>query len=114
MTDIQYLRERYLRDDWQRQLGNLASTLARLSSRASDPRFDQMTADLLREGLLFIEWSASHVSADIAVQLAGMQRELYLWWVAWPADATRTVLAFRARAMSDQALKLSGLVPSIA
>ena len=109
MTDRTRLRERYLRDNWTRQVGNLASTLARLSSRASDARHDPMVADLLHEGTLLMEWSAPNVPPDLAVDLATMQRELLLWRRIWPNDAVRSLLAFRARAMSDRLLEASGL-----
>lgn len=105
------LRDRYLQDEWPRQLGNLASTLARLGARVGDPRYDQITSDLLREGALFIEWSASHVPPHLVGDLATMQRELCLWWRVWPVETARPLLAFRARTMSDQVLEWSGLVP---
>jgi len=107
----QSLHDRYLRDEWPRQLGNLASTLARLGARVGDPRYDQITSDLLREGALLIEWSAPHVPAHLVGDLATMQRELCLWRRVWPVEAARPLLAFRAQTLSDQALELSGLVP---
>jgi hypothetical protein len=107
----QSLRERYLRDEWPRQLGNLASTLARLGARVEDPRHDPITSDLLREGALLMEWSAPHMPSHLVGNLAAMQRELCLWWQVWPMEAARPLLAFRAQAMSDQVLEWSGLVP---
>jgi len=107
----QSLHDRYLRDEWPRQLGNLASTLARLGARVVEPRHDQITSDLLREGALLIEWSASHVPAYLVGDLATMQRELCLWRRVWPVETARPLLAFRARTMSDRVLELSGLVP---
>ena len=107
----QSLRERHLRDEWPRQLGNLASTLARLGARASDPRYDELTSDLLREGALLIEWSAPYVPAHLVGDLATMQRELCLWRRIWPLEAARSLLAFRTQSMSDQVLEWSGLMP---
>lgn len=107
----QDLHERYLRDEWPRQLGNLASTLARLGARVGDPRYDQITSDLLREGALFMEWSAPHVPSHLVGNLATMQRELCLWRRIWPVEAARPLLAFRAQTMSNQVLEWSGLVP---
>ena len=103
------LHDRYLRDEWPRQLGNLASTLARLGARVGDQRYDQMTSDLLREGALLIEWSAPHVPAHLVGDLANMQRELCLWRRIWPVEAAQPLLTFRARTMSDRVLELSGL-----
>ncbi len=101
-------RERYLRDEWPRQLGNLASTLTRLSSHAEDERYDQIVADLLHEGALMIEWSAPKVPPEQAMDMATMQRELLLWRQIWPHDAVRPLLAFRARTMSSHLLEAAG------
>lgn len=102
------LRERYLRDEWPRQVGNLASTLARLSSRASDARFDQVVSDLLHEGTLLMEWCAPNVPLEVATELGSMQRELVLWRSIWPNDISRPLLAFRTREMADRLLEAAG------
>ena len=104
------LRERYLEDEWPRQMGNLASTLTRLSSRALDSRFDHIVADLLREGALLMEWSAPCVPPELAAEIAEMQRELVLWHQAWPSDTVRSLLAFRARRMAGLLLESAGFV----
>jgi hypothetical protein len=36
----QQLQERYQQLEWPQQIGNLASTLARISSRSSSPQYD--------------------------------------------------------------------------
>jgi len=102
------LRERYLRDEWPRQLGNLASTLSRLGSHAEDERYDHMVADLLREGALMIEWSAPRVPPEQVEALALMQRELLLWRQLWPDAAARSLLAFRAQTMANHLLTAAG------
>ena len=106
--DREKLRLRFLKDEWPRQVGNLASTLGRLSSRAGDARYDQIVADLLREGTLLMEWCAANVPLEIAASLATMQRELVLWRRIWPNDPARALLALRARQMSDQLLDAAG------
>ena len=107
--DHDKLRSRYLQDEWPRQIGNLASTLARLSSRVGDARYDQLVINLLREGALLMDWCAPNVPAELAVDLASMQRELILWREIWPDASARVLLAFRARAMSDRLLEAAGL-----
>ncbi|MBN1579906.1 MAG: hypothetical protein JXA89_04335 [Anaerolineae bacterium] len=104
------LRERYLQDEWPRQVGNLASTLTRLSSRTQDARFDHIVADLLREGAVLMEWSAPCVPLELAAEMAEMQRELVLWHRVWPSDTVRSLLAFRARSMADSLLESAGFV----
>ena len=102
------LQERYLRDEWPRQVGNLASTLARLSSRAHDARFDQVVSDLLHEGTLLMEWCASNVPLEVATELGSMQRELVLWRSIWPNDVSRSLLAFRTHEMAERLLEAAG------
>ena len=106
--DRDKLCERFLRDEWPRQVGNLASTLGRLSSRATDARHDQIVEALLHEGALLMEWCAPNVPIEVATDLALMQRELVLWRQIWPHDSVRRLLALRARQMSDQLLEAAG------
>ena len=107
----QSFRERYQKLEWPQQLGNLASTLARVSSRAPSPQYDALVKNLLREAALFIEWSVPHLPADLLVDMAAMQRELLAWWHVWPIDQTRPLLALYARNTSDRLLQMAGLVP---
>ena len=104
------LRERYLKDEWPRQFGNLASTLTRLGSHAEDERYDSIVADLLREGALLIEWSAPQAPPEQVINLALMQRELLLWRQIWPVAAARPLLAWRAHVMADQLLAAAGFI----
>jgi len=94
---------------WPQQLGNLASTLARISSRCSRPEHDPLVTDLLREAALLIEWSAAHTSPAIHPDLAAMQREVMAWRQHWPLDQARPLLALRARQMSEALLRMAGL-----
>jgi hypothetical protein len=106
--DRDKLQKRYLQDEWPRQVGNLASTLARLSSRANDARYDKTVETLLREGALLMEWCAPNVPLGLAADLAMMQRELVLWRRIWPNDVARSLLAFRTREMADRLLEVAG------
>ncbi len=105
----QQLRQRYERLDRSRQLGNLASTLARISSRVTDSRYDALVADLLREAAMFIEWSAKQVSAESLADLAALQRELLAWQRVWPLDQARPLIALYTRNASDRLLRMAGL-----
>lgn len=106
--------ERYVRMTWQQQLGNLASTLARLSSRCSRPEHDPLVANLLREAAMLIEWSAPHTPPALRPDLAAMQREVLAWRCAWPLDQARPLLALRARQMSEALLRMAGLTGATA
>jgi hypothetical protein len=109
VLDQQLLRERYEKLDWPRQLGNLAFTLARISSRASASQYDDLTKNLLREAALFIEWSAPHTPSELLPDWAAMQRKVLAWQRAWPLDSARPLLALHARNASDRMLRLAGL-----
>jgi hypothetical protein len=111
MLDWRRLASRYSRLAWQQRLGNLASTLARSATVSTSSRAATSVADLLREGMWIIEWSAPDAPLDILTELAPMQRELGLLRQAWERDAPaiQPVIAFRARAMSERVLELSGL-----
>jgi len=108
--DWERLRVRYSQLAWQQRLGNLASTLARAATAASNPRTAASVPDLLREGMCVIEWSKDDTPLEALVELAPMQRELGLLWRAWEQnnEVTRPLLTFRARAMSDQVLAMAG------
>jgi len=106
MRDLRRMRERYLRDGRSIRLGNLASNLLRLSNWVHMRHKDEAIIDLMREIAWFMEWNG-----DLAlVELAEMQREICRWRRIWPVEEVRTVLALRARQMSNHILELSGLV----
>ena len=108
--NIQDLQERYQALAWPQQLGNLASTLARLSRQATMPEHDALTIELFREAALLIEWSAPHVPSDYWLELAALQRELLAWQRIWPPEPARSLLALHARHQSDRLLQMARLV----
>ena len=110
ITETREFRERFQRMEWQRQLGNLASTMARIAAGAPLPQRDPLVADLLREAALFIEWTAPKVPQDFLVELAALQREVLAWRKAWPIEGARPLLALEARNRSDRLLQMAGLV----
>jgi hypothetical protein len=106
MRDIKKMRDRYLRDKAPVRMGNLASSLLRLSQWVKNRHKEETTIDLMREIAWFLEWCG-----DLAlVELADMQREICRWRRIWPVEQARAVLAFRALQMSNRILELSGLV----
>ncbi len=104
--NIQALVERYGREPWHRQTGNLASTLARLSRRVADPRHDRLSIELVREAALIIEFSARRAPRERLLELAAAQRELLAFERVHPLDPVRSELAARARSLSDRMLQL--------
>ena len=105
----QQLQERFQQLEWEQQIGNLASTLARISSRSSSPKYDDLVSDLLREAALFIEWSASYVPETLLLDLAPLQREVLAWRRVWPQDTLRSLLSLQTRHISERLLRLANL-----
>jgi hypothetical protein len=106
MRDLKRMHERYVRDNASVRLGNLASSLLRLSKWVQMKQRDESVIDLMREIAWFMEWSG-----DLALaELPNMQREICRWRHAWPIEPARSILAFRALQMSNRILQLSGLL----
>lgn len=106
MRDIKKLRERYLRDERPTRLGNLASSLSRLSNWVRMQQRDDATIDLLREIAWCMEWNGDLAYAE----LADMQREICRWRRIWPVEQARAILSLRALQMSNRILEWSGLL----
>lgn len=106
MRDLQRLRERYVRDKPPVRLGNLASDLLRLSQWVQWRRKDDEIVDLMRE----IAWCMEWVGDGATAELADVQREICRWRRVWPVESVRSILALRAKQMSERVLEMSGLV----
>lgn len=106
MRDVKRMHDRYLRNDWSIRMGNLASSLLRLSDWVRMRQKDEAIIDLMREIAWFMEWNGDMAS----MELADMQREVCRWRRVWPVEEARGMLAFRAHQMSNQVLRLSGLL----
>ncbi len=96
---------------WQQQLGNMASTLARIANHAAIPEHNETVQMCLREAACFIEWSAPQTPPEFLLELAAMQRELLAWHRDWPVEAARPLLALHARHQSDRVLQMAGFYP---
>lgn len=98
--------------NWQEKLGNLASTLAKISAHTTLSQQDQLTLKLLREAALIIEWSISEVPEVYHLELAAIQRECVAWCRIYPIEETRNILALHSRNQSNRVLQMSGLLTS--
>lgn len=108
--DVKSLYKRYKQLTWQEQLGNLASTLTRISSQAPSPESDQLVKLSLREAALLTEWSAADAPADFLWELAALQREVLAWHRCWPVNEARSLLALQTRHQADRLLQRAGLL----
>jgi hypothetical protein len=70
------LYTRFIKSNWQQQLGNLASTLSRLSSISTKVNYDETSKNLLREAILLTEWCSPNIPNRLHTDLAFMQCEL--------------------------------------
>lgn len=105
-----HLKVRFEKMEWQQQLGNLASTLGRLSSSVVSSKNDDYIINLFQEAALFIEWAAPNVPEPHLLELATMQKELLALKQAWPIPGIGAFVALYARNRSDRLLEITGLV----
>lgn len=116
MVNKEKLYQRFMRDPLERRLGNLASTLGKISSNARNSETPNAVSDLLDEAKHLIEWTAADADSEIAAELVQMQRLITLWQKTWSTvykDKTqRILLATQAKEWSDKALQNSGLIYS--
>jgi hypothetical protein len=106
MRDIKRMRDRYFQDSAPVRMGNLASSLLRLSQWIKKRHGDEAIIDLMREIAWFMEWNG-----DLALaELSDMQREICRWRRIWPIEKARSLLALRSLQMSKRTLELSGLL----
>ena len=104
------LYERIKTQTWQQQLGNLASTLATISTQATIPQQDKLTSYLLRDAALIIEWCAKNVPESFHPELAARQKECLAWRKVFPLEATRNLLSIHTRYQSDRILEIASLL----
>jgi hypothetical protein len=105
VRDIKKMRDRYLRDKPPVRMGNLASSLLRLSQWVKNRHKEEAIIDLMREIAWFMEWSGIW-----HLRTGDMQREICRWRRVWPVEQARSILAFRALQMSNRILEWSGLL----
>ncbi len=106
----QSLYEKISQLTWQQQLGNLASTLAKISTQATEPSLDKLTSYLLREAALIIEWSAKNVPQQFHLELAAIQKECLEWKKVFPIEDARIILSINTRYHSHKILHIAGLL----
>lgn len=95
---------------WPEQLGNLASTLSKISNQSTEPKLDKLTSYLLREAALIIEWSGKNVPSEFHLELAAIQKECLEWLQIFPVNEARLILSLSTRHYSQKVLQFSGLL----
>lgn len=79
MKNLELIKERYLREPFNRKLGHLASDLARISSFLDNSINIKAAEDVLEESKFFIEWTAPEAPSHLQALLSEMQSKLALW-----------------------------------
>lgn len=109
MMERETLYERIKTQTWQQQLGNLASTLATISTQATIPQQDKLTTYLLRDAALITEWCAKNVPESFHSELAAIQKECLAWKKVFLLEASRNLLSIHTRHQSDRILEIASL-----
>lgn len=114
MKDWTKIRERYLRDSLPVRLGGLATNLGRIRSFVVHEANAELTAGLIDESKLFIEWTANEARIEVAAELIELQVKLarwqYRWNELWSDPEYRTAIASESKQWSDRVLVISGLL----
>src|SRR5947207_2411213 len=77
-----HLYARYMRDPIAVRLGNLASSLARLSKDVAEGR-DECVLAMLDECKHFIEWTGPETEIEVAGELVRLQVQIAGWQRKW-------------------------------
>lgn len=114
MRDWKGLEARYRRDPAPRQLGNLASDLARIAFFAKEEKYQQLADEVLEEGEYFAEWAAGEVTLQIQAVLREVQLSLAMTRLrlasVWAEPSRRQAVAKEMEAWSFRLLEASGLL----
>jgi len=115
MTNAAVIRERFLRDDPPRRLGNLAANLARIDSFGADPNHADLVRGLAEESAFFIEWAAPAAEPEVQFRLLALQRLLVKWIRAWDTHwndpQQRQSMRETSRQWARALLQIAGFLP---
>jgi len=114
MGNLEEIRNRYLREPFNRQLGHLASDLMRIAGFLDNTKNRKVVMDILEESKFFIEWAAPNAPAHIQELFSEMQSRLALWHrhlLMMREDSNEIKeLAINTKLWSMQLVQFSGLV----
>jgi hypothetical protein len=104
----------FLKESPPRQLGALASTLARIASSATKPTRTAVIVPMLSECIEFIEKLTPPDSPKISSEIKDLGSMLGLWRESWPYvhehESQRQLFSMQAKKWSDLVLEYSGLL----
>ena len=77
--NINRIKERYLKESFNKKVGHLASDLARISSFIENSSNKRAILGILAESRFFIEWAAPEATLEIQAFFCEMQTKIALW-----------------------------------
>ena len=114
ISNIDEIKDRYLREPFNRRLGHLASDLMRVSGFLDNIKNRKVVTDILEESKFFIEWTAPDAPSHIQELFSEMQSRLALWHrhlLMVREDPKEIVeLAKSTKRWGTQLVQLSGLL----
>ena len=114
MKNLEAVRGRYLKEPLNKQLGHLASDLARIYGFLEDSKNEKAVEDVLEESKFFIEWTAPAAPFKVQALLSEIQSKLALWHYYFLRGETNSTkiggLKKATKNWSAQLLEISGLV----
>ncbi len=114
MKNLKDIRERYLKEPFNRRLGHLASDLARISSFSENSMNKAAIEDMLEESKFFIEWTAPDASLQVQAFFSEIQPKLALWQYRLQQQRKSSLkmeeLKTTSKSWSRQLLEISGLL----
>ena len=108
--NLEIIRERFLRDNFEKRLGALAANLARISSFSRGTPNPKIIKRLLEESKFFIEWTLLEAPLSLQEKLVELQVRLAVWCCRLNEgkDGLEN-LARESEEWSEQILSASGL-----
>lgn len=79
MNNLEQIKERYLKEPFDKKLGHLASDLFRINTFLTHNSNIKVIEDIVEESKFFIEWLAPEAPYNIQEFLSQMQSKLALW-----------------------------------
>lgn len=114
MKNLNDIRERYLKEPFNKRLGHLASDLARISALLGNSKNKEAVDDILEESKFFIEWTVSEAPSDVQTLLSEMQiklAQLHFHLLHQKENPTEIDHLKRiTKTWSEQLLEISGLL----
>ncbi len=114
ISNLNEIKERYLRDSVSIRMGGLAANLARVKSFSRNIENQTAVFNLFEESKHFIEWTAAETEIETMAELVELQIQIAVWqrqWQKnWNDETSRNAIAQTSAEWSRKVLEKSGLL----